>query len=334
MSAKRGIIPIFVPHLGCTNSCVFCNQRVIAGTLTAPSSADVRDMIEKGLEVSNILPEVAFYGGSFTAIDEERQTKLLSAAYEFIKAGKVSHIRISTRPDAIDNDILKRLSLYGVKVIELGAQSMDDKVLMLSKRGHTAKDTEAASQLIREQGFSLVLQAMCGLPGADALSDRETALKISVLAPDAVRIYPVAVIKDTELCSLFESGSYQPLNIEEAVSRSAEMLRIFEGCGIPVIRIGLNASDDLSGGGVVAGAYHPAFGELTRSRLYLQDAIKLISDNLPIVSATLLVHKSCISMMVGQKRCNIKALQKAFPGVSFKVKSGACELSEVRLLTT
>ncbi len=257
--------------------------------------------------------EIAFYGGSFTAIEEDRQNALLATAAPYIEKGLCSGIRISTRPDCIDESSLSRLSKYGVHTIELGAQSMCDDVLLKAGRGHTQKDVCNASRLIKSYGFKLGLQVMTGLPGDTLAKTIETAEKTVALSPDFVRIYPVVVVTDTPLYDMWKSGAYTPLTVSEAADRAGIMLEIFLNADIDVIRIGLNPNEELSGGGAVAGGYHPALGEMARSRLYRQRAEKILAPlRFNGGEATLTVGKGCTSLMTGIKRENITYLTNLY----------------------
>ena len=285
MSARESIIPVFVPHLGCPHNCVFCNQNRISGQLEPATPQTVTDEIENA---AAFLPkggkrQLAFYGGSFTAIPAAEQEALLGAAKTYLDRGEINAIRLSTRPDAIDETVLERLHRYGVETVELGAQSMDAQVLRRSARGHTAEDVERASKLIKASGFRLILQMMTGLPGDTAEKDIETARKIIALEPDGVRIYPTVIVRDTALYDMWRAGKYREHTVEDAVSVCAQLVPLFEAAGIPIIRLGLNPTDDLSGGDAAGGAYHPALGELVRSRIMLQKARELL-DNSTVTS--------------------------------------------------
>jgi radical SAM enzyme (TIGR01210 family) len=245
---KQYIIPIFVPHLGCPNECTFCNQRKISGQLKNVTEQDVRDIIEYYLNIfegKNVYTEVAFFGGSFTGIDVETQNKLLGVAYEYIKAKKIDGIRISTRPDYIDKETLKRLKKFKVKTIELGVQSTNDYILAKSKRGHTYEDVKRASRLIRFYGFTLGHQMMVGLPESTRLDEMNTARDLAKLKPKIVRIYPVLVIRDTELEKDYLDGQFEPLELNQAVEICKELSQFFEKKKIKVIRIGLQNTDTI-----------------------------------------------------------------------------------------
>ena len=310
MTPRRRILPIFVPHAGCPNDCVFCNQKRISGSLLPASAETVR------IAVSTLAPgsgyELAFYGGSFTAIPETEQEVLLAAALPARESGAVSAIRVSTRPDAITEEKLARLRLYGVVTVELGAQSMCNEVLLRSGRGHTSEDTVKAAKLVKDAGFTLILQMMTGLPGGDDARDIETARAIAALRPDGVRIYPTVIIQNTPLEELWRAGKYRAHTVEDAVRVCARILPIFDSAGIPVIRLGLNPSDELSGGAAVAGAYHPALGELVRSRLWRDKAEAMLSGVEPGEEVVLGVARSRISVMTGQHRANVSYLQERF----------------------
>ena len=334
MSARESIIPVFVPHLGCPNDCVFCNQRRISGSTAPATAVDVENAIKNAaaLPRTGAKRQLAFYGGSFTAIPTAEQESLLSAAYSHLLGGEIDSIRLSTRPDAIDAAVLARLRRYGVETIEIGAQSMDERVLLLAGRGHTAKDVENAARQIKEAGFRLILQMMTGLPGADDESSVETARRIIALEPDGVRIYPTVIVRDTALFDLWQAGRYAEHTVEDAVRVCARLLPMFEKAGIPVIRLGLNPTDDLSGGAAVGGAYHPALGELVKSRIMREKAEKLLAGTLPGSSVTLGVNKSRISQMTGQHRCNMEYLSGKFSLKELKVKPAAVEADEIIIL--
>jgi histone acetyltransferase (RNA polymerase elongator complex component) len=331
MNPNNRIIPIFVPHLGCPNACVFCNQRKISGSLVPADRQTVVKAVEAAKQLNIGQAELAFYGGSFTAIDKEQQLSLLEAAQPYIKEGFISSIRLSTRPDKLDTEALTLLSSYGVKTIELGTQSMDEAVLKASGRGHSTEDTINAAKLIKEAGFRLILQMMTGLPGSNADSDIETAHKICSLRPDGVRIYPTVIVKDTELYELWKKGLYKEHTIEAAVLVCAQIVQQFEKAGIPIIRLGLNPTDDLSGGEAAGGAYHPALGQLVYSRIYLEKAQELIRARLPLKEIEIKVHKSSISLMVGQKRENISRLKAEFNLKKIKVSAFEEETGRSRI---
>ncbi len=302
---KHANIAIFVPHSGCPHQCSFCDQRSITGQLSQPTPQDVtaaasqaaRDLGERSREA-----EIAFFGGSFTAIPRAQMESLLQAAAPFVREGVFSGIRCSTRPDAVDREVLSLLKSYGVTAVELGAQSADDRVLALNRRGHTAQDIRQASRLIRQAGLSLGLQMMTGLFGSSPESDLATARELADLHPDTMRIYPTVVLRGTLLSQWYEQGRYRPPTLEEAVDLCARLLVWFEQRQIPVIRLGLHDSESLQSQRI-AGPYHPAFRELCESRLFRQ----LLQQALPVGAEKALmirVHPRSISPCVGQKRSN------------------------------
>ena len=335
MSARECVIPVFVPHLGCRHECVFCNQRRISGSEKAATAATVKQAIEQSaaLPRSGAKRQLAFYGGSFTAIEPERQEELLGAAAEAIGKGEIDAIRLSTRPDAIDETVLARLKRFGVETVELGAQSMDGEVLRLSGRGHTAEDVVRSSEAVKAAGFRLILQMMTGLPGDSAEKDIETAKKLIALRPDGVRIYPTVIVRDTALYDLWRAGEYREHTVEDAVAVCAQLMPLFEEANIPVIRLGLNPTEELSQGAAVAGAYHPALGELVRSRILLEKARALLAGTEPGSRVTLGVNAAELSQMIGQKRQNVRALSRALALEELRIRSCKAERGEIVLLS-
>ena len=307
MSAKHSNISIFVPHIGCPNMCSFCNQRHITGICFAPHASDVIDAVRKATTSKNYDPEtteIAFFGGSFTAINRNYMIELLKTASVFVKNGLVSGIRVSTRPDAIDAEVLEILKSFGVTSIELGAQSLNDRVLRANNRGHTAKDVKKASELIKEHGFSLGLQMMTGLYRDTDDYAIKTAEEIIELKPDTVRIYPTIVLKDTDLAALYSDNKYKPQTLDEAVALCAKLLIMFHNADINVIRLGLHSIEKEA---YMAGPWHPAFSELCQSKIFLQKALEILSVQ---GKYTIYVNKSSVSKMIGQGRSNIEHLNK------------------------
>jgi histone acetyltransferase (RNA polymerase elongator complex component) len=301
-------VAIFVPHAGCPQQCSFCDQRHISGEAKPPTPEDARQAAKEALQHIGKGAQIAFFGGSFTAMDRAYMASLLEAVQEFIEDGSYAGIRISTRPDAIDGDILEALKKYHVTDIELGAQSMSDEVLQANTRGHTAEDTRKAAKMVKQWGFGLGLQMMTGLYGDTDNTTVHTAQQIAALAPDSVRIYPVLVLRGTALERLYRAGAYEPLTLEGAVERCARLLKLFGEKGVPVIRLGLHDSPALKGS-LVAGPYHPAFRELCESRLMLREALAEIERNgIPKGDVRLYVSPRCVSKMIGQKRENLVAL--------------------------
>lgn len=312
---RKGNISIFVPHLGCPCHCSFCNQHVISGKTDIPDANTVRESVEKAFEKDGFSYEIAFFGGSFTAIDRNYMVSLLEAASPYVKSGRVEGIRISTRPDFIDDEILNLLKTYGVTSIELGAQSMDDEVLKMNSRGHTSTDVVNASEKIRSFGFELGLQMMTGLYGDTDEKAIKTAEKLIALSPATVRIYPTVVLRGTRLAELYESGVYPGQTVEEAVSLCAKLVPMFEKSGIKIIRLGLHSSEDIKHN-LVAGAYHENLGELVRSRLMLEK----ITEK-PAGDYTVYVNPKAVSRLVGIKKANKTAWQAL--GYRIKIKTDA-----------
>ena len=300
-------IPIFIPHMGCPNNCVFCNQRSISGHMSF-DPASVETEIETAL--STVSPEdeceIAFFGGSFTGIDRSLMTDLLERAQKYIDSGRVSSIRLSTRPDYISDEILTVLSRYGVKTVELGLQSLSDPVLEASGRGHDAACAEKACALVKKYGFELIGQMMIGLPLSDEEAEIETAQKICGMEADGARVYPTVVFRDTELAAMTERGEYIPLSDEAAALRTARVLDVFDRAGVPCIRVGLCASENLADESrVVGGANHPSVGEMAMSELYFSRICNEL-DKLSAKGGRLIVYVSrgSISKAVGQKKKN------------------------------
>ena len=272
MSKKHYIIPIFVPHEGCVHNCVFCNQNSITGISEVIDAKYTKNTIKAYLETINrteeTVIEVSFFGGSFTAIDINKQRRLLKVAREYKEKGLIDFIRLSTRPDYIDDFILTNLKEYKVDTIELGVQSLDEEVLKRSARGHSEEHVRKASKLIHEYGFTLGHQVMLGLPGDTFEKDIKTALKVVEMKPKICRIYPALVIKNTPMEKMYEQGIYKPYTLEEAVEISKELYNIFTKNNIEVIRIGLQPTEEINEGGeLVAGPFHPAFRELVESKI-------------------------------------------------------------------
>ncbi len=325
---KKGNIALFVPHNGCPHQCSFCDQRSITGRNRQPSADDVHAAVRTALSNGRKYDfEIAFFGGSFTAIDREYMISLLKAAHGYVSNGAVSGIRISTRPDCIDEDVLSVLKKYGVTSIELGAQSMCDEVLKANLRGHTSLDAEKASEMIKAGGFSLGLQMMTGLYKSSRERDIYTAERIIALAPDTVRIYPTVTLKNTLLGQLYKNGEYTPPTLEESVDLCALLLEMFEQNNIEVIRLGLHYSEELIGS-MECGNYHPAFRELCESRIMLGRFYKEIKDTELENggSAEVYVHPSCVSKFTGQKRANIEILKKRGINVRVRTDSGIAPL--------
>ncbi len=288
---KHRIIPIFIPHYGCPHRCVFCDQRTITGVAAPPGGAEVAAIIAACTAGPRREGEweAAFYGGSFTCLPPARQRELLAPAKAALDRGEIVAIRLSTRPDAVDASIVALLKAFGVGTVELGAQSMDDRVLAAAARGHTAAHTTAAVGALRAGGLSVGLQLMPGLPGEDWPSFLATAAAALALRPDFLRIYPAVVLAGTELAAMYTAGAYRPLAIDAAVARAAYLKVSSENLAIPVIRVGLQASKELSGS-IVAGPYHPAFGAMVEAYLFRVMVAGLLEKIAPGPSAPVLRH--------------------------------------------
>ena len=305
-------VALFVVHKGCPHMCSFCNQRSISGSHKDLTPDDVHSAVKIAVESLSENQaaggEIAFFGGSFTMVEREYMLSLLEAAYEYVGKGIFKGIRISTRPDGIDGEICRILKKYGVTAVELGAQSLDDRVLMLNERGHTAEQVENACKILKEYGFEVGLQMMTGLYGSEDSDSLKTAEKIVDLAPSTVRIYPTVVLKGTRLYELMKNGEFMPKGIDETVDLCARLIEMFENAGIKVIRVGLH-----SGGGVeegfAGGAYHPALRELCEGRLYYNHA-SLLLENYESGRYVLCVNPKEISKMTGQKKENLIRLRE------------------------
>ena len=314
MRAKRSIIPVFVPHLGCPHTCVFCDQNRISGAESPATAQDVKNALRDALA---LLPKdtektLAFYGGSFTAIPAKKQEELLGAAAPWLQRGDIKDIRLSTRPDAVDEETVERLKRYGVRTVELGIQSMVPEVLKASQRGHSPEDARAAAALIKSAGFELILQMMTGLPGDSLERSLYTARELIKLSPDGVRVYPTVIIRGTELARMWEAGEYPAHTPQEAARWGAELLDLFEAAGIPVIRFGLNPTEDLSGGEAIGGAYHPALRDLAESVRYLKKERLLLSGEDRGETVRFAVGHGQVSAATGQRRANVEALRREF----------------------
>lgn len=320
MKKKHFNIPVFIPELACPFQCIYCNQRKISGQIKIPDSNEIVTTIENHLQTittSNATIELAFFGGNFTGLNQQEQVEYLKLVQPYIKQGKISGIRLSTRPDYINEEIIEILKRYHVTTIELGAQSMDNEVLKLSKRGHTAEDTEFASKLILDSGFTLGLQMMVGLPG-DALEKAQyTAKRIVDLGADNTRIYPALVIKGTAFETMYVAGNYKPLSLNDAVSWSKELLKIFESGGVDVIKLGLHPSEGLlSGHDLIAGPFHQSFRELVLTEIWRELLEPLLLKKGKKIE--LLIPPDQFNYAVGYGAKNKKILMNSFRKVIFK----------------
>jgi histone acetyltransferase (RNA polymerase elongator complex component) len=272
MNKAHYIIPVFVPHEGCPHTCVFCNQESYNCSSFKIDGDYVRKTIEEYLSTMdrcNSIIEVSFFGGTFTAISLLKQKEILTVAKEYKDANRINYIRLSTRPDYINDEILSNLRNYNVDIIELGVQSLDEEVLVKAGRGHSSEDVEKATKLIKSYGFTLGHQIMLGLPGDTREKDIETTKKLIKLKPDFCRIYPSLVIKDTPMEKMLKLGLYKPYTLEEAVSITKEVYGLLTTKNITVIRIGLQPTEEINyGGDIIEGPFHPAFRELVEGSIY------------------------------------------------------------------
>ncbi len=323
---NKRTIPIFIPHFGCKNECVFCNQRRISGRQVPVYPNDVKNQIDDALskythDEKNV--EVAFFGGSFTGIDIDMQRQYLEVVQDYIKKGTISSIRLSTRPDYINQEILDMLKKYNVSIIELGVQSMDDEVLISSKRGHTAEDVRKASKLIKENGFMLGHQLMCGLPKSTYEKEKYSIEESLKLKPDLIRIYPVYVLEDSELYDMYKRRRYKPLELEEALIRATMMYKECIANGVNVIRVGLQTTDEISEKNTkLIGPVCDNYRERILSKIMLEQIEdKLERRNLnnkidknkeknKITILKLIAPSKQINYVVGNNRCNKKYLEE------------------------
>ena len=346
---KQYIIPIFVPHLGCPNDCIFCNQKSISGQKNEMTKEKAKEIIENYLQSirkgnEDVQIEIAFFGGSFTAIDEAKQEELLQVAYEYVKNGDVIGIRISTRPDAISKPILKRLKKYGVKTIELGVQSANNYILNRINRGHTFEDVKKASKMIRWHGFRLGHQMMVGLPESTRLDEINTAKQLIKLKPKMIRIYPTLVIKNTKLEKEYEEGTYKPLSVVQTVEICKDLVRMFVDKNIDVIRVGLQTTDEISdpsnkNSEVVAGPFHPALRQLVESAMWY-DAIvgKIKKLNVKVKEVEVTVNPTDANNVIGHKKENVLKLKDTYDvdlvlKQNKKVKQGKSKIEVTKTYT-
>ncbi len=329
MKTKHCNIPIFIPHLGCPHQCVFCDQRTISGQHDFDAET-VAAQIRTALQTvsPDAVCEIAYFGGSFTGIDPVLMRNLLDTAQAFIDhpcAGqaRVRGIRMSTRPDYMGASVMETLSHYTVTTVELGIQSMDDRVLTLCRRGHTAEDARRAAAAVKAAGYTLIGQMMVGLPGGSMETEIATAKELVALGVDGVRIYPTVVFENTELHAMMRSGRYTVLEDGSVIARCAAVLRIFDNASIPCIRLGLCASDGVQGAAIGQAAAHPAVGERVRSALYLEKIREALPQE-PLQGKTICVEvpRGEVSRAVGQNRSNKIALGRIYGLRDVQVKEG------------
>ncbi len=327
---KHSNISVFIPHMGCPNCCSFCNQRTISSTVKAPTSEEVTEILDNACRKLHDPhnTEIAFFGGSFTAVERSYMVSLLKAAQPFIEKYGLIGIRISTRPDCINDEILSLLKQYDVTSIELGAQSMCDDVLAANDRGHTANDVKKASALIKSYGFELGLQMMTGLYMSSPEDEFYTAEQIIAIKPKTVRIYPVVILGGTKLADLYQSGVFRTYDFDEMAEICAELLEMFEAAGIKVIKLGLHSSDEVQGE-AVGGYYHPAFREICLGINFRKKIESLIGGE---GSCKILVNPKALSMAAGQKKCNISYF--AQKGISIKIVAdeSISDINEIKVI--
>lgn len=318
MSKKKYIIPIFIPHQGCPHDCVFCNQRKIATDGLEVDGSSVEATIRHFLALfpqGDHHREVAYYGGSFTGLAQERQRELLLPAHRAKIAGEIDGIRLSTRPDYISTEILLLLKEYGVTTIELGVQSTDNNVLALSNRGHNKNDVDNAVELIKAHGFFLGLQMMIGLPGDRTETVKQTVADFIQYQPDFVRVYPTIIIKDTALERLYHEGVYKPLTLEACIKICKEVLLSFKQNEIPVIRMGLQSTEEITyGKSIIAGPYHPAFREMVETEIYRDRIQKAIGGLNCKLNKHLVIycHPKEASKVAGYQQSNRKYFEALY----------------------
>ncbi|MDI6687804.1 MAG: radical SAM protein [Desulfobacterales bacterium] len=315
---KPFIVPVFLPNAGCRHQCVFCNQTAITGERQEKiSNKKLNSYIDgfinyKGPQREKI--QIAFYGGNFLGLKKGYVCSLLDEASKFVRQGRVDSLRFSTRPDTIDKDRLDIIKDYPVSTIELGVQSMDDRVLTVSGRGHTAADTEKAVCLLKERNYETGIQMMVGLPGDSDTGAFATGSRIAELYPDFVRIYPTLVIDKSPLAGWYRNGKYTPLLLQECVSLVKRLYLLFEEKNISVIRMGLQASESLSKEStILAGPYHPAFGHLVFSEIFLDKALSAMELENPLHDKiSIRVNPKSISRIRGLNNSNMAILKKRF----------------------
>ena len=333
---KQYIIPVFIPYSGCPHRCIFCNQKKITGEKAYLNTETIKKTIDNWLSLSPVTlkqvqgrlsaigdRQIAFYGGSFTALPLERQESLLSSVLPYLNNKTIDSIRLSTRPDSITIENLALLKRYKVKTVELGVQSMDNSVLSLSERGHSADDIRSSCKMLKSQGFEVGIQIMPGLPGDTFESSLYTVDEVIKLKPDFVRIYPAVVIKNTGLADLYLSGSFKPLSLGNAVKLTKILLISFEVNNIPVIRIGLQPTSSLMEKDVILdGPFHPAFRQLVESEIAYDIMKHTIHRRQKLKHGIFFIHPAELSNYIGQKRSNIKKIKSEI-GFTIDIKSNS-----------
>jgi histone acetyltransferase (RNA polymerase elongator complex component) len=312
------IIPFFIVYQGCPNRCIYCNVHKTAGDSSEKITEDIfRNTVCKYLDHPKRKgngAEIAFYGGNFTGMAKDRQTELLGFASPFIEKGLVHGVRISTRPDSINNESLGLMKRFGVTTVEIGAQSMVDEVLHLSNRGHAASDVSAAMEMLKERGFKTGIHLMTGLPGDSQLGFEYTIAKTIALKPDMVRIHPTLVLQDTRLAELFLNGTYLPLSMREAIDMCKYALKRFGEANIAVIRVGLQTTREMEmTGSIIAGPYHPAFRSLVEESMFFDMASAMLADRMISEQEIIFsLSPKDVSFFLGQKNKNMHVLKEIF----------------------
>jgi len=333
MLPKPFIIPVFLPSAGCPHQCAFCNQRTITNIKEKNFPPEkIPPMIDEYLAYKGKhrdMVQIAFYGGNFLGLEKNYIESLLKETEKYVESGVINSIRFSTRPDTIKNAQLDIIDKFSVKTVEVGVQSMNDSVLALSQRGHTSFDTQKALTLLKERGYETGAQIMVGLPGDNEKSALLTSERIVELKPDFVRIYPTVVLADSLLARWYKNGTYSPLSLDDCVTLVKKIYLKFNKNSIPVIRMGLQAADYLKEEmSILAGPYHPSFGHMVFSEIFLDMAISALKTDFALQSSSLdssknraaiKVHPSCISKVRGLKNKNIKIIKEKFQINNLKI---------------
>ena len=318
------IIPIFLPQESCPFNCLFCNQKTAVGEVRRLSGEDITRTVDSALETisEGSIIQVGFYGGSFTFIPKEQQTEYLKAVEPFIKNKNISSVRISTRPDSLNPKIISFLKSYEVATVELGVEILDDDILAGIKRGHTVDDVIRAVDLLMSNDIKTGLQLMVGLPGEDEKRRRRSFDRTLSLMPNFLRIHPTVVLQGSRLELMYREGKYKPLMLQEAVDICTDMVIAAETVGIPVIRIGLQSSCSLQEeGSIIAGPWHPSFGQIVRSEIYYRLLLKGLERlKMGKRPAEIVVECANAETLKGQKNINIENLERDYPGIKLKIK--------------
>ena len=330
-SQKPLVIPIFIPHYGCPHTCAFCNQSIITNTRhRLPDTKTIIDIVNDYLNYKGVRNPVqlAFFGGNFLGLDKDYIIEVLSVASELKMDGKIDSVRFSTRPDTISKTTLELIKHFPVSTIEIGVQSMNDKVLLSSNRGHTAQSTINAVSLIKGYGFEIGMQLMVGLPQDNDESALKSAREILSLGPDFIRIYPLIVLKGSLIANWYKSGKYKPLSLDQCVHLVKQIYTLFNDKDIPVIRMGLQASEMLQDDdSMIAGPWHPAFGHLVLSEIFFdkvkKSIEKILTDNPDILDVSIEVNPVSESNLRGNKNNNIAKLKTLFPKINMRIDTNS-----------